>query len=658
MSNLTNDKLTKLRDLETQGGFWYITKQNLVFRDLCFMAKILETWNDRTDESYESFFNNHKTKPEYGGFDALTAHRATKNCEYIGLLYASANAKYSATNLTPFYFTLKDMCGGDFNKLSQLSSVVDKQLERMFIDSTSNSVYSVSFKINPFMFLFKILLILGDVTKKYQISISEFKLFVATAQTWNEYFEVVESILRYRTDTVYQKQCDANKSKTADVRYNVLAQNHSQLIVEGSNIAIKDECVNAVRKKVAEYELSNKIESANDMNEVDSSFQHSLDLKDTSLQPYLAAMRTKPFLLLAGISGTGKSRIVRKMAQACWALDSDERNAQVPSNFCMVQVKPNWHDSSELIGYVSRVSGKSEYIAGDFLRFVANAWENWLSDDPKPYFLCLDEMNLAPIEQYFAEFLSVLESRKYHENGYITSDPILKKDKDDWYRILTATLTADDNLRDQFLDEGICLPPNLIVVGTVNMDETTFSFSRKVLDRAMVIEMNEVDIWSGLTKGDDEWENIQLGLYDVIPTYVEAQDFYGLTETDLSDVVQWIENINSKLDGTPFKIAYRTRNEILLYVLNRQTEDFDAQQAFDEAINMKVLSRIEGDKNKVVDRNGNALLPILIKEVAENIGIDGDITDSEIEESNSPSLEKLLEMRKKLDKQFYCTYWN
>ena len=211
-------------------------------------------------------------------------------------------------------------------------------------------------------------------------------------------------------------------------------------------------------------------------------------------RPHITAIKSKPFLLLAGISGTGKSRIVRELARACWDEGSEEYEAQKPQNFEMVQVKPNWHDSSELIGYVSRVSGSPVFVAGDFLKFVAKAWEN----PEVPYFLCLDEMNLAPVEQYFAEYLSVVESRKCQEDGTITTDPILEKSKEDWYRVLTAELTDSEDVRKRFLNEGICIPQNLIVVGTVNMDETTFSFSRKVLDRAMTIEMNEVDLYGGL----------------------------------------------------------------------------------------------------------------------------------------------------------------
>lgn len=267
-------------------------------------------------------------------------------------------------------------------------------------------------------------------------------------------------------------------------------------------------------------------------------------------RPYITAIKSKPFLLLAGISGTGKSRIVRELARACWEEGTDEYKAQKPKNFQMVQVKSNWHDSSDLIGYVSRVSGKAEFVAGEFLKFIAKAWE----DVETPYFLCLDEMNLAPVEQYFAEYLSVIESRKSHKDGTVTTDPILEKSAEDWYRVLTSELTNEDNVRNRFLEEGICIPQNLIVVGTVNMDETTFSFSRKVLDRAMTIEMNEVDLYGGLT---DRNEHIgKLGKAELIGYAVEGVDVYAANKDVCEMVLKYLEAVNEVLEGTPFKVAY------------------------------------------------------------------------------------------------------
>ena len=369
----------------------------------------------------------------------------------------------------------------------------------------------------------------------------------------------------------------------------------------------------------------------------------------------IVASKTKPFLLLAGISGTGKSRIVRELARACWDEGTPEYEAQKPMNFEMIQVKPNWHDSTELMGYVSRVSGKPVYIIGDFLKFITKAWENL----EVPHFLCLDEMNLAPVEQYFAEFLSVIESRKSNGNGTVITDPILKKSTEDWYRVLTAELTGkNEALRNQFLEEGITIPQNLIVVGTVNMDETTFSFSRKVLDRAMTIEMNEVDLYAGL---QNKYERIGKLTGDMlIGTAVEGVDVYADNEEVCNKVLTYLQAVNDVLDRTPFKIAYRTRNEFLLYVVNNLpyttdengnefSEDETIAIALDEITSMKILSRIEGDDTKVK----SSLLKGLIDTIKEQLlALTGE--EKKIE---SVSIAKLKEMQERLSSG-YTSFWS
>ena len=374
----------------------------------------------------------------------------------------------------------------------------------------------------------------------------------------------------------------------------------------------------------------------------------------SNYRPYITAIKSKPFLLLAGISGTGKSRIVRELARACWEEGTDDYKAQKPKNFQMVQVKPNWHDSSDLIGYVSRVSGKAEFVAGEFLKFIAKAWE----DIETPYFLCLDEMNLAPVEQYFAEYLSVIESRKSHEDGTVTTDPIVEKADEEWYFNLTASLTSNEDIRKQFNKEGICIPQNLIVVGTVNMDETTFSFSRKVLDRAMTIEMNEVDLHGGLTKCHESIG--KLGNTELVGSAVEGVDVYN-DYTDVCDIaLGYLQKVNDVLEGTPFKVAYRTRNEFLLYVVNNLPyckdengndleQDYVIARALDEITSMKVLSRIEGDDTKVSDE----FLDRLSKTIEEGLkAVSGD--ENTIK---SISLAKLKEMKDKLVSG-YTSFWS
>lgn len=371
---------------------------------------------------------------------------------------------------------------------------------------------------------------------------------------------------------------------------------------------------------------------------------------------YLTAIKSKPFLLLAGISGTGKSRIVRELARACWDKDSDEFKAQKPKNYEMIQVKPNWHDSSELIGYVSRIDGE-RYIVGPFLRFLVKALHN-----PNiPHFLCLDEMNLAPVEQYFAEYLSIIESRKLDDSGNVVTDPIIGFESTDAYKSLIDQLFTDDKEREEYLtEEGgkrLSIPQNLIVVGTVNMDETTFSFSRKVLDRAMTIEMNKVDLFSGLT---EQHEQIgKLGEKELIGTAVEGVDVYEGYKDVCEKALTYLQAVNNALD-TSFKIAYRTRNDFLLYVVNNLpynkdeqgndlSEEFVIARALDEITSMKILSRIEGDDTKVT----NTFLDNLKKTIEE--GLKSIYEDFKTEDS--VSLLKLKEMKQKLVSG-YTSFWS
>ena len=363
-------------------------------------------------------------------------------------------------------------------------------------------------------------------------------------------------------------------------------------------------------------------------------------LVNSSYLPYLTALRTKPFMLLAGISGTGKSRIVREMAKACWTPEEDEYGKNCPRNFCMVQVKPNWHDSSDLIGYVSRINGE-KYVVGPFLRFIAKA----MQDPKRPYFLCLDEMNLAPVEQYFAEYLSVIESRKL-QDGHIETDPIVPFENTEAYGSLIDQLFDSDEERKAYkTEEGgkrLTIPENLFVVGTVNMDETTFSFSRKVLDRAMTIEMNEVDLKGGLEAGG----SAEFGYIgeDLMGDAAEGKDIYADNQTLCDDIITYLGKVNEILEGTPFKIAYRTRNEFLLYAVNRLhfATDSELWQTLDEMTSMKILSRIEGD-NERCERVLREMKQLLTETVGEHA-------------PESVSLKKIDEMTLKL-KSGYTSYW-
>lgn len=387
---------------------------------------------------------------------------------------------------------------------------------------------------------------------------------------------------------------------------------------------------------------------------------------------YLRAMRTKPFLLLAGISGTGKSRIVKQMAFDCCpdnaVLRSDPTS---PGNYCLIEVKPNWHDSTELLGYESKIGG-AHYQLTTFVKFLAKAT---LYPDV-PFFVCLDEMNLAPVEQYFAEFLSVLESRTKLENGHIVSEPLIKAEIFRKYNMekslfsLEEEATAYNNasatvepqspygkeieVYNTLREHGLRIPENVVVIGTVNMDETTHQFSRKVIDRAMTIEMN-------LPEGDpfmDFFANASDLSYRSNPTSAslylasetKAKDVIEALSADNAEKTEWLKGeiagvltaLNNALDGTPFKVAYRVQNELMLYFYQLWLEDKTAKwreilnSSVDQILMMKVLPRVEGDE-ELLEKPLDRLI--------------------EFAEPYTNAKKKLDEMQQRLQQSRFASFW-
>lgn len=390
-------------------------------------------------------------------------------------------------------------------------------------------------------------------------------------------------------------------------------------------------------------------------------FEKSSEVIPETIKSYLTAIRTKPFLLLAGISGTGKSRIVRKLAQATdnidtFANDDDRWKLHSPQNFQLIQVKPNWHNSMDLVGFKSNIGGE-HYEMTPFIEFVAKAWQH----QDTPFFLCLDEMNLAPVEEYFAEFLSAIESRS-NEGGSYETDPIIKPFRDFGEKVAKEmidkllgeeleSLKAEDIVKlsltaQRFLTMGLTLPKNLIVMGTVNMDETTFSFSRKVLDRAMSIEMNEVlydNFLSGKTENDIEV--LVERNSDLVNRPISG---LKVKDEDSQTVINFLSSINALLDNTPYKLGYRAANEALLYVSAAKTFGCDDwKKAMDDFTLMKILSRIEGDDSKLKTQDGKDLLVEFKYLLSSTYGLS----------EESKTVKKLNQMINIQDRDKFVSFW-
>ena len=429
----------------------------------------------------------------------------------------------------------------------------------------------------------------------------------------------------------------------------------------------------------------------------------------TIYKNYLLAICTKPFLLLAGISGTGKSRIVRELAFKSCPEYLQDKDGTMPGNYCMIEVKPNWHDSTELLGYYSNLN--MSYQFKKFVKFLVKAKMN----PEVPFFVCLDEMNLAPVEQYFAEILSIMETRKHPKiegsdeinkdiikTGAIIDSAYFEKytwkgkggekmernepmsDRDWYFEFFNQDTLSEgekaqaDKYKGSYTlgKEGLTLPDNVIIIGTVNMDDTTHQFSRKVIDRAMTIEMNggKLSNMFGGSKDleylpqeeQEKWQNSFRQLYVIADEVLEAHP--DEAEDIVKKVPEKLENINKALKGTPFEVSYRVLNELTIMVgvlldSKKEGENIDdiINQALDHILLMKILPRIEGDsdmfnlskdfkqKNNVEYNNRLEWLMNLAPEIKAE--------EKDNDDHRQTAREKIKEMIERLENQEFTRFW-
>ncbi|GIN19411.1 MrcB family domain-containing protein [Siminovitchia fordii] len=329
------------------------------------------------------------------------------------------------------------------------------------------------------------------------------------------------------------------------------------------------------------------------------------------------SLKTKPFVILSGISGTGKTKIVQLFAESVGAM---EENGQ----FKLIPVRPDWSDGADLIGF--------EDIKGEFkpspltdVLVEANKPEN----RDKPYFILLDEMNLARVEYYFSDFLSVMESREKVDGEYV-SVPVV--DRPEVGRLM--------------------LRNNVFIIGTVNMDETTHPFSPKVLDRANTIEYNDVQLANfSIFDQMEEPQAAVVSNEQLAGEYITLKDAFAEHEKLIREVTEWLVDVNQILEQVKLHFGYRVRDEVCFYMIyNEQGHLMDKEQAFDLQLQQKVLPRVSGNDADIVK---------VLKELytfCTGHAWDADI-DVERESRFPQSAAKLASMIKKAEHEGFTSFW-
>ena len=294
------------------------------------------------------------------------------------------------------------------------------------------------------------------------------------------------------------------------------------------------------------------------------------------VQRFLASMCTKPFVICSGLSGSGKTKLAQAFVQ--W-ISYDK------SQYLIVPVGADWTNREPLLGYPNAITNNT-YVKPEngVLDLILQAKENFESNSQptKPYFLILDEMNLSHVERYFADFLSAMESGE--------EIPLHK--------------IHDENCK---IPRSFSLPKNLFIIGTVNIDETTYMFSPKVLDRANTIEFrltnqnladylnSEIPLNLNLLKGEGA---------SMSDSFMET--VLMKSDKNLSDVEVDLKLFFSELKKSGAEFGYRTASEIgrLMFMLKQFDENGD--NLLDIAVMQKLLPKLHGSRNKLTK-----VLPVL-----------------------------------------------
>lgn len=299
---------------------------------------------------------------------------------------------------------------------------------------------------------------------------------------------------------------------------------------------------------------------------------------DHLIENFYLSLKAKPFVILAGISGTGKTRLVKLFAEA---LGATRDNGQ----FTLIPVRPDWSDPGDLLGYKD-LSGR--FQPGPITKVFVEARQP--ENRHKPYFICLDEMNLARVEHYFSDLLSVLETQEWRD-GEIQTQALISP-------------TMLDTPEDQESYGGLGIPENVFLIGTVNMDETTHPFSKKVLDRANTLEFNYINLQQYPEASEQEANDFadlaELNHLFLRSDYLQLVNAYDMHQELVVRTTDRLIKINTLLEDIHAHVGFRVRDAICFYMIyNERFNLMSEEEAFDWQLLQKILPRIQGSHSSV-----------------------------------------------------------
>jgi energy-coupling factor transporter ATP-binding protein EcfA2 len=381
-------------------------------------------------------------------------------------------------------------------------------------------------------------------------------------------------------------------------------------------------------------------------------------IEEIFLSRFISSLLTKPFVILTGLSGSGKTKLAQ--AFAMWISESKEQYSIVP-------VGADWTNREPLLGYPNSLKSQ-HYVKPDsgVLDILLRAHENYTENNKdvslcKPYFLVLDEMNLSHVERYFADFLSAMES----------GDEIKLYSGSERYDELNTS--GEPIPGKNPIPNSIVLPKNLFIIGTVNIDETTYMFSPKVLDRANTIEFrisrNEMAAYLENHKPLDMDQLLEDVDKNKGKGAIQTEPFMALAARkdlviDRKKHQETFVSFFQQLQRAGTEFGYRTANEMTELVSFLNHFSVPPDEAYDIAIMQKLLPKLNGSRSKlskVLPNLGALCLNSGNKEEAEQLfneyKVDQDVLNRRSTDIKFKlSFEKLCRMNKNAQDNGFASY--
>ena len=539
MNELLQEKLDSLENANDY-ECWYLVKQDTSFISLCYQVEYLRQFQeDSKGYNLENYIKQSvaKLKEEKPDISVSDTHRALRVACFFGLI-TMTNASYKDAILTPTFYQILDLCGGEFERIETYSSVIQRQIEKMFISSSIDEEFEgvrEKFRLYPVILLYKILLELGRSTGIYSISINEYRYLVATTNKFEDFLDTLLLIKLLRKNTDVNSSLEEFKSKFDNRMLQALKQLPS-LEINTTEIKLVPSQIEEVSQKVFIFEKNPEIFSTEryleflastkslfELEKFEEEFEHELNESQR--------ITGGDNILLYGVPGSGKSHTI------------DKKNGTDEDKMVRVVFHPDYMNT-DFVGQILPTIKEDETITyeftpGPFTKVMKKAY----SDPSNPYYLIIEEINRGNAPAIFGEIFQLLDRKDTGESKYkVTNSNVAKE------------MFGDS-------EKQIYIPSNLTVLATMNTaDQNVFTLDTAFQRRwnMKMIENNVKDAENAKCIISDtgvEWERFNTVINNIILsrnlTVMSSEDkrlgAYFVTKSDLEKVELQAEEGNDEI---------------------------------------------------------------------------------------------------------------